>query len=100
MRDYGVYCISKAGLIMLTKVLAKELGPLVRVNAVSPGTVALPEGKNELSPSVKQKILQKIALNRHGEALDIAKAVLFLVREADYMTGSVLVVDGGRSLSI
>ncbi|EKD72324.1 MAG: Oxidoreductase, short-chain dehydrogenase/reductase family [uncultured bacterium] len=100
MRDYGVYSISKAGLVMLTKMLAKELGPSVRVNAVSPGTVMLPEGENTLSESVTEKIINRIALHRYGTPVDIAKAVLFLVQEADYMTGEIMVVDGGRSLSM
>lgn len=100
MRDYSIYCISKAGLVMLTEVLAKELGPLIRVNAVSPGTVMLPEGENELSDERKEKIMNRIALQRYGSANDVAKAVLFLVQDADYVTGQVVTVDGGRSLMI
>lgn len=100
MRDYGVYCISKAGLVMMTQTLAKELGPQVRVNAVSPGTVAWPEGDNTLDEASKEKILSRTALHRHGTPKDIAKAVLFLVQDADYITGEVLAVDGGRLLSI
>jgi pteridine reductase len=100
MRDYGVYCISKAGLIMLTKTLAKELGPTIRVNAVSPGTVMLPEGENTLTKIQKEKILNRVSLRRHGTPKDIAKAVLYLVVDADYVTGTVLTVDGGRSLTI
>lgn len=100
MRDYGVYCISKAGLLMLTKTLAKELGPDIRVNAVSPGTVMLPEGENTLKKEEKEKIISRVALRRHGTPDDIAKAVLFLVAQADYVTGTVLTVDGGRSLMI
>lgn len=100
MRDYGVYCISKAGLLMLTKTLAKECGPAVRVNAVSPGSVMLPEGENTLTPVEQDKILSRVILRRHGTAKDIAKAVLYLVNEADYVTGTILEVDGGRSLMI
>lgn len=100
MRDYGVYCISKAGLIMLTKVLAKELSPDIRVNAIAPGTVMAPEGENNLTPELKQKILDRIALHKMGEAEDVAKAVMFLIRDANYITGQVLTVDGGRSLLI
>jgi len=100
MRDYGVYCISKAGLLMLTQTLAKEWGPSIRVNAVSPGAVMLPEGENVLTPEQEEKILSRTALRRHGSSQDVAKAVLYLVANADYVTGTVLTVDGGRSLMI
>src|SRR5206468_2147929 len=100
MRDYGIYCVSKAGLAMLTQTLAKELGPTIRVNAVAPGTVMWPEGDNIMGEDRKQKIIQRTALHRHGTPNDIAKAVLFLIQDADYMTGETLTVDGGRSLSI
>ncbi len=100
MRDYGIYCVSKAGLTMLTQALAKELGPQIRVNAVAPGTVMWPDGDNVLEEDRKQKIIQRTALHRHGTSKDIAKAVLFLVQDADYITGETLTVDGGRSLSI
>ncbi len=98
VREYPVYCISKAALIMQTKALAKEMGPDIRVNAVSPGAVAWPEGENSLSNDLKQKIIERIALHRHGEPSDIAKAVLYFVRDGDYVTGQVLSVDGGRGL--
>jgi len=100
MRDYGIYCISKAGLVMLTQTLAQELGPYVRVNAVSPGAVMWPEGENTLDDDYKKFIISRTALHRHGTPKDIAKAVLYLVQDADYVTGEVLTVDGGRSLSI
>lgn len=96
--DYSVYCISKGALITMTKVLAKELSPLVRVNAVSPGTVLWPEGENTLSDEEKQKIISRTSLSRVGTPEDIAKAVLFLIRDADYINGQVLCVDGGRIL--
>ena len=98
MRDYSVYCLSKAGLIMLTKVLAKELGPTVRVNAVSPGAILWPEGENELSPVDKKKIIDHTMLLRAGSPTDIAKTILFLVRDGEYITGQVISVDGGRLL--
>ncbi len=98
LKDYSVYCISKSGLLMMTKVLAKELGPLVRVNAVAPGAILWPEGKNTLSDVEKQKIIDQTALKREGNPEDIAKAVLFFVRDADYVTGQVMDVDGGRKL--
>lgn len=99
MRDYSVYCISKAGLSMMTKVLAKELGPKVRVNAVAPGSIIWPEGENSLSDDLKQKIIDRTPLGRGGMAGDIAKAVVFLVRDANFITGQVISIDGGRSLS-
>ncbi len=100
MEGYSIYCISKAGLLMQTKALAKELGPSVRVNAVSPGAISWPEGDSALDEIVKQHIINKITLQRSGMPQDIAKAVLFLATQADYMTGQVMIVDGGRTLSI
>lgn len=101
MRDYSVYCISKAGLIMLTKSLSKELGRKnIRVNAIAPGEVLWPEGENTMSKEEKQNVLDRVALRRKGEPEEVAKAVLFLVTNADYITGHVLTVDGGRSLKI
>lgn len=99
LRNYSVYCISKSGLLMMTKVLAKELGPLIRVNAVAPGAVLWPEGENKLSDQEKQNIIDETSLLRAGGAMDIAKAVLFFVRDAEYVTGQVLNVDGGRTIS-
>lgn len=98
LHDYSVYCASKGALNSLTKVLAKEFAPEVRVNAVAPGAVLWPEGENTLSEEQKQKIIGRTLLRRSGEPSDIAKAVVFLVRDADYMTGQVLSIDGGRSL--
>lgn len=100
LRDYSIYCISKSGLLMMTKVLAKELGPLVRVNAIAPGAILWPEGDNLLTDKEKQKIIDSTILQRSGTPLDIAKAVLFFVADATYITGQVLNVDGGRTLSV
>jgi pteridine reductase len=101
MLDYSAYCISKAGLIMLTKVLAKELGPDVRVNAVSPGGgVMWPLGENALSETEKMKIVDRTLLKIEGGPEEVAKAVLYLVEGADFVTGQVLAVDGGRLLRI
>jgi len=96
LKGYPVYSIAKAGLAAMTKVLAKELGPEIRVNAVSPGAVLWPEA--EMSEQEKTEILQRVALKRTGEPDDIAKAVLFLVKDAPYMTGQILSIDGGRTL--
>lgn len=96
LKGYPVYSIAKAGLAAMTKVLAKELGPSVRVNGVAPGAIIWPEF--DMSEEKKNKILQRVALRRHGQPADIAKAVLFLVRDAAYVTGQILTVDGGRTL--
>lgn len=95
LSGYPVYSIAKAGLAAMTKVLAKELGPTVRVNGVAPGAILWPEHSSE---PAKLEILQRVILKRSGEPADIAKAVLFLVNEANYMTGQILTVDGGRTL--
>lgn len=97
LKSHPVYSIAKAGLVMLTKTLARELGPQVRVNAVAPGAILWPE--NDMSDESKQHILSRTALKRQGTPQDIAQAVLFLIRDADYISGHVLTVDGGRSLS-
>lgn len=97
LKDYSVYSIAKAGLVAMTKVLAKELGPQVRVNAVAPGAILWPD--TDVSEVDKQAILQRVVLNRPGDVSDIAKAVWFLIANADYMTGQVLTVDGGRTLN-
>lgn len=98
-KDYTPYGVSKAGLTMLTYALAKELAPEIRVNAVAPGVILWPEGKAQLDKTLQQKILQKIPLQKEGTPLEIAKAVWYLIHEAEYTTGQVLAVDGGRSIS-
>ena len=94
---HSVYSSAKAGLLMLTQSLARELGPNVRVNGVAPGAILWPE--NEISNKDQQEILEKTCLKREGKPSDIAKAILFLVRDADYITGHVIPVDGGRLLN-
>ena len=98
MRDHSIYCISKAGLAMMTKALARELGPAVRVNGVSPGAILWPE--NEPAEAEKRSSLGRTALGRLGEPADIASAVVYLALDAPYVTGQILAVDGGRSLNI
>jgi pteridine reductase len=93
---YPVYSIAKAGLVAMTKILAKELAPVIRVNAVAPGAILWPEGGS--SEHDKGEILQRVPLARCGSPEDIAKAVLYLVKDADYVTGQILTVDGGRTL--
>lgn len=94
--DYSVYCLTKSGLLMLTRSLAKELAPSVRVNAVAPGPILWPEGENTLTEEEKRSIIGYTTLKRPGTAQDIAAAVLFLVQDAPYITGQVIDVDGGR----
>lgn len=96
LRDHIVYGAAKAGLAMLTRSLAKDLGPDIRVNGVSPGAILWPE--TGLDESVRNSIVRQIPLRRPGEPDDIAAAVLFLVRDAPYVTGQIIAVDGGRSI--
>jgi pteridine reductase len=96
LHRYPVYSIAKAGLIMLTKSLARELGPQVRVNAVAPGPVMWPE--DGLDTALQEKITQRTALKRIGSPEDVARACLYFASEAPYVTGQVLAVDGGRSI--
>ncbi len=102
LKRHTVYSAAKAGLLMLTQSLARELGPDVRVNGVAPGAILWPEmgGDAENDMQVEQQaLLDKTCLKREGEPEDIAKAVLFLIRDADYITGHVIPVDGGRMLN-
>jgi pteridine reductase len=96
LRAHPVYSAAKAGLVMLTKSLARELGPEVRVNGIAPGPVLWPE--RDLDESLKAEIIAKTALKRSGSPEDIARTALFLATEAPYVTGQVIAVDGGRSL--
>ncbi|MFQ5488122.1 MAG: pteridine reductase [Gammaproteobacteria bacterium] len=96
LKSYPVYSIAKAGLVMLTRSLARELGPEIRVNAVAPGAIMWPE--QEMDEIVKQRIITRTALKRQGQPADVARAVLFLIRDADYISGEVIAVDGGRLL--
>jgi pteridine reductase len=94
LKDYSIYSVAKAGLIMLTKTLARELGPEIRVNAVAPGAILWPEdGIDEMN---KQRMISRTPLKRIGQPDDIAETVLFLVSDADFITGQVIAVDGGR----
>ena len=96
LREHVVYGSAKAGLEMLTRALAKELAPHVRVNGVAPGAILWPE--DGMTDEVRQNILEQIPLARPGEPDDIAGCVLYLVRDAGYVTGQVIAVDGGRSI--
>ncbi|MDO9449869.1 MAG: pteridine reductase [Rugosibacter sp.] len=97
LKGYALYCAAKAGLLGLTRALAVELGPQVRVNAVAPGAVEWPENPSDFSPDERCAIIEHTLLKRAGSATDIARAVKFLVFDAPYVTGQVITVDGGRS---
>jgi pteridine reductase len=96
LRRYPVYSVAKAGLIMLTRSLARELGPQVRVNAVAPGPVMWAEDGPDAA--LRERIVQRTALKRAGSPEDVARACLFFATEAPYVTGQILAVDGGRSI--
>jgi pteridine reductase len=98
MQRHPVYSIAKAGLAMMTKSLAKELGPAIRVNGVAPGAILWPE--HEPGAEEKRAILDRTALNRLGNPEDIASAVAYLALDAPYITGQILAVDGGRTLNM
>ena len=101
LADHPVYCAAKAGLVMLTKSLAADLAPAVRVNAVAPGAILWPEDDTEDQTNEKNRseIIDGIPQGRLGDPADIAGAVRFLAQEANYITGQVLRVDGGRSIA-
>jgi pteridine reductase len=96
LKAHPVYSAAKAALVMLTRSLARELGPEVRVNGIAPGPVLWPE--RELDPALKDEIIAKTALKRTGSPEDIASAAYFFAAEAPYVTGQIIAVDGGRSL--
>jgi pteridine reductase len=94
--NHPVYGPAKAGLAMLTRSLAKDLAPAVRVNGVSPGAILWPA--DGMPEKTEQAIIRQVPLKRTGEPDDIAKAILFLVKDAPYITGQIIAVDGGRSI--
>lgn len=96
LRHYHVYGAAKAGLAMLTRSLARDLAPEIRVNGVAPGAILWPD--DGMSENIKQSIIRRIPLGRPGEPEDIATTILFLVRDAPYITGQIIAVDGGRSI--
>lgn len=94
--QHTVYSTAKAGLAMLTRSLARELAPQVRVNGVAPGPVLWPDGG--IDAQLQQEIISKTLLKRSGDPEDIVRAVLFFAKDAPYVTGQILAVDGGRSV--
>lgn len=96
LKDHPIYSIAKSGNTMLVKSLARKLGPQVRVNGIAPGVILWPE--QGLSADAKEQILDRTALKRLGSPEEIAQTLLFLVRDAAYITGQIIAVDGGRTL--
>ena len=97
LKGYPLYCAAKAGLLGLTRALALELGPAVRVNAVAPGAIEWPQEGADFPPAEREAIVGHTLLKRVGAPADIARAVRFLVFDAPYVTGQVINVDGGRT---
>ncbi|MES9942410.1 MAG: pteridine reductase [Candidatus Thiodiazotropha sp. 6PLUC2] len=96
LKSHPIYSIAKAGNAMLIKTLARELGPEIRVNGIAPGAILWPE--QGLSDEERQTILDRTALKRPGSEADIVSTLLFLHRDAPYITGQIIPVDGGRTL--
>jgi pteridine reductase len=94
--QHSVYSTAKAGLVMLTRALARELAPEVRVNGISPGPIMWPDVG--IAPQLQEEIIAKTLLKRTGSPEDIVRAALFLAKDAEYITGQILAVDGGRSV--
>lgn len=99
LKQHSLYSIAKAANAMLTKTLAQELAPHIRVNGVAPGAILWPE-QEALTETAKQTLLQKIPLQATGNPSDIAETIVFLVQHAPYINGQIIAVDGGRNLTI
>lgn len=100
MKNYTVYSVAKGGLLALTKSLARELGPEVRVNGIAPGTIVWPEDEAWSDELSRQRIINQTILKRVGDPEDIARAARFLIADSPYLTGQVIAVDGGRSVNL
>lgn len=100
LKNYVIYNAAKGGLAALTRSLALELAPHIRVNGVSPGPILWPEHEEWLDKSLRKEIIDRTLLKRMGEPDDIAKAVSFLISDAPYVTGQIIAVDGGRSINL
>ena len=100
MHGHLLYSVAKAGLVALTKGLAQEMAPQVRVNAVAPGVIVWPENGAWMHEEQRRKIVAHTLLKREGEPDDIARTVAFLIQDAPYITGQIISVDGGRSVNI
>lgn len=98
LAHHCVYSVSKAGLVMLTKSLARELAPEVRVNAISPGAILWPEAGSD--EAAQARVIERTPLERLGDPSEIGKAVLFIARDAPFMTGEIITLDGGRTIGL
>jgi len=99
LADHSLYSTAKAGLAMLTRSLARELAPDVRVNGISPGVILWPKSDDPEDGERRERQLKRVPLGSEGDPQDIAEAVLFLAERAPYVTGQIIAVDGGRSLT-
>lgn len=99
LKNHSIYCIAKAGAAMMTKSLARDLGPHIRVNGISPGAILWPENDAELTEQQQLAILEQVPLKKVGEPGDIARTAKFLICDAPYISGQIIAVDGGRSVS-
>jgi pteridine reductase len=97
--EFNAYCAAKAGLASLTRSLAVELGPDIRVNGVAPGAILWPEGEDAYDAATRKKTVASTPLRRIGEPADVARTVRFLACDAPFITGQVITVDGGKSLT-
>lgn len=100
LKDFIVYNAAKAGLAGLTRSLALDLGPSIRVNGVSPGAIMWPDGSDDYPAAERERIVNQTPLKRVGSAEDIAGAVKYLMLDAPYVTGQILAVDGGRAIAL
>jgi len=100
LKDYVVYNTAKAGLAGLTRSLALELGPNIRVNGVSPGAILWPDAGNDYPPAERERIVNQVPLKRIGGPDDIAGAVKYLMLDAPYVSGQIIAVDGGREIAL
>ncbi|WP_177198052.1 pteridine reductase [Nitrosomonas communis] len=100
LKNYVIYNAAKGGLAALTRSLALELAPLIRVNGVAPGPILWPEHEEWIDQSLRKEIIGRTLLKRMGEPEDIAKTVYFLIANAPFITGQIIAVDGGRSINL
>jgi pteridine reductase len=100
LKNYVLYSVAKAGLVGLTRSLARELAPEVRVNAVAPGPILWPDDDGSFDELSRQRIISHTPLKREGTPEDVARAVLFLLADAPYVTGETISVDGGRHIAL
>jgi len=98
LQDHSLYCMAKAANAAMTRALAKELAPAIRVNGVSPGAIAWPEGSGEMSEAMKTEILRTVPMGRVGGVEAVAEAVVFLITGTSYINGQIIAVDGGRTV--